>query len=217
MVTAHVDRTALGENVATATPLSEMAAAIGIIVLSVLGLVGVVPVVMLAVATIVAGAAILLQGAQLANEYRRLLIQPGGGAGAAAFGSGITLDFLAGGAGIVLGIIGLFSNPGVLIPAALIVFGAALLLSGGAAARAGSVQSAIPEEGAALMIAEQMGAMTAGAQVLIGIAVVVLGILALIPIHPGVLVLVGLLAVGAGLLMVSAASSGSLLARAANP
>jgi hypothetical protein len=216
MVTAHVDRTALGENVATVTPLSEMAAAIAIIVLSVLGLVGVVPGAMLAIATIVAGAAILLQGAQLASEFRRLLIQPGAGAGTAAFGSGITLDFLAGGTGIVLGIIGLFRNPGVLLPAALIVFGATLLLSGATAARTGSVQSAIPEEGVALLIAEQMAVMTAGAQVLIGIAAVVLGILALISIYAGVLTLVGLLAVGGGLLMVSAASSGSVLARSAS-
>lgn len=216
MVTVHGERTALGEGVATATPLSEMAAALAIIVLAILGLVGVVPAAMISVATIVAGAAILLQGAQLAAEYRRFLVRPGAGAQPGAMGGGISLDFLAGGTGIVLGILSLFSHPGVLVPAALIVFGSTLLLGGAVAARRGAAEGIVStEDGGWQIIAEQMGAMASGAQMLIGIAVIVLGILALMPIQTDVLTLVGLLAVGAGALMTAAASSGMALTRRA--
>jgi hypothetical protein len=215
MVTTHAERTSHAESVATATPLSEMAAALAIIVLAILALVGVVPAVMLSIATIVAGAAILLQGAELAAEYRRFLIHPGAGAEPGMFGGGITLDFMAGGTGIVLGILSLFSHPGALIPAALIVFGATLLLGGAVASRRTAVEAFAGDDGGWRIIAEQLGAMASGAQVLIGVGVIVLGILALMPAEPLVLTSVGLLAVGAGALMTSAASSGAALAHPA--
>jgi hypothetical protein len=55
-----------------------------------------------------------------------------------------------------------------------------------------------------------MAELAGGGQVLIGVAALVLGILALIPIHGEVLTLVGLLAVGASLLMSGTASSGAM-------
>lgn len=206
MVTLHEGRDAIVSEIAAVTPMTEAIAAVAIIVLTILGLVNVVPGVMLGVATIVVGAAILLKGAETAGEYSRLLLaNPSGTSGV---GGGITLDFLAGGAGIVLGILALFANAGALAPVALIVFGGTLLLSGAAMARLPAIDTAMaqdPAARAAAMLARETTAVSVGGQILVGIAAIVLGILALAAIRTEVLTLVGLLAVG-GALLVSSAS-----------
>jgi len=213
MVTLHGEHEELAVGTAV-TPVSESVAAIAIIVLTVLGLVDVVPGAMVAIATIVVGAAILLQGAQEVGEYSRLITTGGATASMASdtWGGGVTLEFLAGGVGIVLGILALFSHTPILAPAALIVFGGTLLLIGSVAARR---TPALSETGAreqvARAIAAQMSGVASGAQIMIGIAAIVLGILALIPIHDTVLTLVGLLAVGASLLMSAVASGGLMM------
>jgi uncharacterized membrane protein HdeD (DUF308 family) len=213
MTTVHDERRdwAVGAN--AVTPLSESVAAIAIIVLAVLGLVDVVPEAMLAIATIVVGVAILLQGAQTVGEYSRLITAgPGALAVSSTLSGGVTLEFLSGGVGIVLGILALFSHTPTLAPAALIVFGATLLLSGAIVARgasaAGALPGASPQVQAAQAIAAQMASVTSGAQIMIGIAAIVLGILALVPIHATILTLVGLLAVGAALLMAAVSTDG---------
>ncbi len=198
----------------TITPLSESAAALAVIVLAILGLVNIVPEIMVAVATIVVGAAILLQGAQTVGEYSHLVATGNTALTQSNWGGGVTLEFLAGGAGIVLGILALFSHTPTLAPAALIVFGATLLLYGTVAARqtatgvpAGDTASAHVAEA----IAAQMTGVASGAQIMVGIAAVVLGILALIPIHDTVLTLIGLLAIGAAVLMTAVASGGLVM------
>lgn len=213
MVSLHGEHRELTAGTAVA-PVSESAAAIAVIVLTILGLVDVVPGAMVAIATIVVGAALLLQGAQTATEYSRLVaVNTAMSAESAAWGSGITLEFLTGGVGIVLGILALFSRTPILTPAALIVFGGTLLLIGSTMARRSSVAIAAPEaapqDRATEAIVAQMSGIASGGQIMIGIAAVVLGILALVPIHDTVLTLVGLLAVGGALLM-TAVANGSL-------
>ena len=213
MTTVHDERRDWAIGAGTVTPLSESVAAIAVIVLAVLGMVDVVPEAMMAIATIVVGAAILLQGAQTVGEYTRLI---GAGAGALAvsstWGGGVTLEFLSGGVGIVLGILALFSNTPTLAPAALIVFGATLLLNGAIVAQkastTGASAAASPQGQAAEAIAAQMATVTSGAEMMIGIAAIVLGILALVPIHAAILTLVGLLAVGAALLVAAVSTDG---------
>lgn len=213
MVALHEDRHEIG--IATvATPLSESVAAIAVIVLAILGLANVAPHAMAAIATIVVGGAILLMGAQMVGEFTHLAST--GGAATNLPGSwmgGLSLEFLAGGAGIVLGILALFSNTPALTPAALVVFGGTLLLNGSLVTRRALIApsaAASPQDATAAAIAAQMAELAGGGQVLIGIAALVLGILALIPIHGEVLTLVGLLAVGASLLMSGTASSGAM-------
>jgi hypothetical protein len=213
MTTVHDERRDWAVSTNAVTPLSESIAAVAVIVLAVLGLVNVVPETMVAIATIVVGAAILLQGAQTVSEYSRLIAA---GSGALAISStlsgGVTLEFLSGGIGIVLGILALFSHTPTLAPAALIVFGATMLLNGAIVARGPSKPMAAagtsPQTQAAEVIATQMATVTSGAQIMIGIAAIVLGILALVPIHATILTLVGLLAVGAGLLMAAVSTDG---------
>ena len=212
MATIHDERRDWAIAPGTATPLSESVGAIAVIVLAILGLVNVVPEAMMAIATIVVGAAILLQGAQEVGEYTRLSTSGQGSAVLSnSWGGGVTLEFLSGGVGVVLGILALFSHAPTLVAAALIVFGATLLLNGAVVARRAQVirpAGASPQNQMAEAIAAQMSTVTSGAEMMIGIAAVVLGILALIPIHAPILTLVGLLAVGAALLMAAVSTDG---------
>src|SRR5215469_16793636 len=118
----------------TVAPLTETVGAIAVIVLSIIGLAGTTPGAMVAIATIVIGAAILLQGANAVSEYADLAAADEGGLGnSGAVGGGITLEFLAGGTGVVLGILALLTpHTAVLSAAALVIFGCTLLLSAGA-------------------------------------------------------------------------------------
>jgi hypothetical protein len=215
MVSLHGEHRELSAGTAVA-PVSESAAAIAVIVLTILGLLNVVPGAMVAIATIVVGAAILLQGAQTATDFSRLVVADSSmSAASATWGGSITLEFLAGGVGIVLGILALFSQTPTLTPAALIVFGGTLLLIGSTMARVGSTASATsirpeaaPQERATDVMVAQMSGIASGAQIMIGIAAIVLGILALVPIHGAILTLIGLLAVGASLLVSTVAGGG---------
>ena len=211
MVALHEDRHDIGIST-VATPLSESVAAIAVIVLAILGLANVAAAAMAAIATIVVGAALLLMGAQMVGEFTHLASSIGAATSAStSWMGGLSLEFLAGGAGIVLGILALFSNTPALTPAALIVFGGTLLLNGSVMTRRAVIApspATSPQDATAAAIAAQMAELAGGGQILIGIAALVLGILALIPIHGAVLTLVGLLAVGASLLMSGAAGSG---------
>ena len=118
--------------------IMEAVVAIGAIVLSIIGLAGMLSNVMAAIATIIIGGALLVEGGAIGSDYGRLISESreeSGGFDAVELGGGLTAEFLGGIAGIVLGILALFGTaPTVLMPAAVIVFGAALLLGSAAAA-----------------------------------------------------------------------------------
>jgi hypothetical protein len=194
--------------------ITEGAAGIAAIVLAILSLAGVSTGALTAITVIVIGVGLMVQGFNTAAEHSRVLVdRSSAGAQAAELGGAVMIDFLAGGAGIVLGILALIGiNASYLLPAALIVFGAALLLAG---ASAGMMRS-FPVSGsatqpAAEIVSHRGSAASSGLQILIGVAAVVLGILALILAQAWVLLLVGLLAVGAALLMISATFSGAVV------
>ena len=170
--------------------LWEALGAIAAMVLAIVGLSHVLPAMVAAVATIIIGAGLLLEGGGAGAQYRQVLSQ-----GAAEPG-GMTADFLGGLAGIVLGILALFGiAAGTLLSVAVIIFGASVLLSGAAGSHLNwlfGVEAGAPESST-----HRPGSL-GGGQVLVGLAAVVLGILAVIGIAQMVLVLVGLLALGAG-------------------
>ncbi|HLI23238.1 MAG TPA: hypothetical protein VKV32_19085 [Stellaceae bacterium] len=219
MVTVpHTDTHERGFDMVTVAPLTESVGAIAIIVLSVIGLAGTAEGAMLAIATIVIGASILMQGANTVSEYAELFVaEEAGMVKPGAIGGGITLEFLAGGAGVVLGILGLLTPVTVVLSAAaLVVFGGTLLLSAGATVRASSIQS--DSAGMSVVtqsVMRQATSVSAGAQIMIGVGAIVLGILALIGLHSVILALVGDLAIGTSLLMVSAGNSVAGLMRRA--
>jgi hypothetical protein len=188
----------------TLAPLSEGAAGIAVIVLSIIGLAAVATGSMASIATIVIGAGLMVEAANTAMEYGRVTRVEAGIGEIAEPGADMTVEFMAGGTGIVLGILSLIGINAVhLVPAALIVFGAALLLAGVSPTQIGTVTMG---EGMARNVTWRSElSPSRGIQMLIGVAAVILGILALVVMADNaVLALVGLLAVGAGLLATSA-------------
>ena len=158
---------------------SAMAAivSLAVIALAIVGLAGELSATMAAIATVVTGAAILLEGGAL--EAGALSFQATTGETRQAALSQPSAEALGGIAGIVLGILALLGvDPATLLSVAVLVFGATLLLSG----------SAFPERA--------WFAGPADGQLFLGLAVTVLGLLAVIGISQLSLILVGLLILG---------------------
>lgn len=121
------------------------------------------------------------------------------GVGTEAAGYGGLVDAAGGIATVVLAIIGLAGvHADVLAPIAVIVFGVALLIQGGAMLSE-YTQISLP----AAMSVEQFGAGGLSSLFLVGVAGIVLGVLALIGIQTTILMSVAIIAFGAALVISS--------------
>jgi len=194
--------------------ITEAVAGAGAVLLAILGLAGMLPVTMAAIATIAVGIALLAQGGAVAARWSRIArdagypgdtrVEMSGGVGAEVFG---------GATGIVLGVLALLGVlPGVLLAIALIAFGGALLLASGVTMELGSVGAGVGEGGEPPL--REVSAGASGLQVLAGVGGVVLGILALLGGLSQMalnLILVGLLVVGGAVLLSGGAVGGRLL------
>lgn len=168
--------------------VTEGIGAFGTIVLAILGLAGVFTNIVAPVATIVIGAVFLAES-MLARAAVNTLNAQGIRSG---LGSGMTAGFFAGIAGIILGILSFFHPvPDMFIAVAVLVYGAALLLSGGTLARLNWLVTNTQE-------ANSLEWSGGSGSVFMGLAVTVLGILAVIGLVPMTLALVGLLCLGTG-------------------
>jgi hypothetical protein len=164
--------------------------------LAIIALSGTSPGFLLATATIVFGAALLIEGTSITNDYATMMASPAG-IGMQAGTGGLAAVFLGGISGIILGILALLGiNAFVLISAAVIVFGSAVVLSSSAMLNLHTFKAQASGE---VMLASTASG-TAGAQALAGIAAIVLGILAVAGTASQTLALVGLLVLGAALL-----------------
>jgi hypothetical protein len=169
------------------------------LVLAILGLATVMPQTLAAVATIAIGVALLTEGASIAARYARILARSEASrVGAAELGGGISAEFVAGGTGLVLGLLALLGvAPVSLTAVAAIVFGGALLLGSGATSRLG----ALAGEQREMQTTREVVQASSGAQVLVGLGSAVLGIVALVGVAPETLALVALLSVGAAIVL----------------
>jgi hypothetical protein len=179
---------------------TQSAGAIASVTLAIIGLAGVYANIVTPVATIVIGAVFLMEALSLNTTAKRLNSQ--GARRTLGMANSITAGFFGGLAGIVLGILALFQTaPGnhadVLLAVAVLVYGTALLVGGGAFSRL----AATPETSTGT------GTMSSGS-LLIGLAAVVLGILAIIGLVPMTLILVGLLSLGGCALFTSSNFAG---------
>ncbi|KMQ50508.1 hypothetical protein CHISP_2626 [Chitinispirillum alkaliphilum] len=184
------------------------------IVLSILGLVGIVPFLMLYIATIAVGAALLFEGGAISSRISSLIAQsPSQRSDIEQIGSGMTAEFLAGAVGLALGILALLGiAPITLVSIASIVYGGALIMGGSVTAKINSLTFESGYEGeTARSVAREAVKAASGVQVLIGIGAVVLGILALLEIAPVTLVLVSMLALGFADLLSGGAVGGRML------
>lgn len=200
--------------------------------LAILGLLSILPHAMAYIATIAIGGAFLLEGGAVASRAKRLF--PGENVKSregASVVSGLGVEFIAGIAGIALGILALMDVvPMTLIPAAVITFGVALLISsttvnrinqhlGFGGHRAYEHEPYVPATGATtpgthadrpVRTAHGIVNLAAGTQVLVGLAAIALGVLALLDYAPLTLSLVALLVIGASVLLTGGALGGKV-------
>jgi len=190
------------------------------VVLAIIALSGIHEQMLAAIAAIVFGAALLIQGGTMLTEYTKLVF-PAGAVDPAeniAGGGGLSALFLVGAAGIVLGVLALINiAPQTLIAAAVIAFGGAMLLSSNSVwhlyrAKHSWQQLEITRRlSGGEILAGEMASGSAALQCLAGLAAIVLGILAVTGTFPNVLTLVGLLILGATVLLTGSTLSGAAM------
>jgi hypothetical protein len=187
-------------------------------VLAIVGLAGVHSEMMVSIATIIFGVALLIEGGTVLTEYAHIIFPAGRTAaiGNEFSGGGISAVFTAGVAGIVLGILALVGiHPAALTGIAAIAFGSALVFSSNAVWHLRMLkQSAAPARewrSGSEVLAAEMAYGSTGMQVLAGIAAIVLGILALIVTGSGVLTLTALIVLGTTIVLTGSAASEAFL------
>jgi hypothetical protein len=204
------ERAATAKAVRRGTIGEAFGGAIGV-VLAILGLAGVLPEYMAAIASIAIGAALLAQGGALAARWSHLHSEAAG-IETAEIGTGMSAELFGGAVGVALGVLALVGvAPQYLLPIALIVFGGTLLL--GTATEADLAQLARPnalEAGKAKLVREATVA-ASGTQLLVGIAAVVLGIVGLVGPARLLVTLVGMLVVGGSILLTGATLGGRMM------
>jgi hypothetical protein len=186
-------------------------AGIGAVVLAILGLARIHPFLMASLATIVIGVSLMFKAIAIAAEYPKLLSQTD--ASTAELGGGMSAEFIAGGAGIVLGILALIGIDFASLTAiAVIIFGGGLIMGSSIVNRLNSLRASV--SGVDSTTHKVAGELVSGAmsvQVLIGVSAAVLGILSLIGFKLPILTLVALLAIGASSLLTGAAVTGKMV------
>ncbi|CCJ08829.1 hypothetical protein [Methylocystis sp. SC2] len=212
------------ENAVAYGGLIDAIGGVATIVLVICGLVGIAPPMMVAIATIVFGVALLIQGGAMLSEYTQVVF-PGGVRTSSVEqmgGNSLALVFLVGAAGIVLGVLSLLGiSAAVLTPVAAIGYGTALLLSSNAVWRlyvlrraSAQMETAVGQSQhvGAEMLASEMASGSAGIQALAGLAAIVLGILALAGNTADLtLNLVALLALGSTIVLTGSTLSATVL------
>lgn len=176
------------------------------VVLAIVALAGTTPDILLGIATIVFGVALLVQSGTVLTEMSAA--QSGA---QQSFSGGLSMVFLGGAAGIVLGVLALLGIHAVLLTAiAAIVFGSALVFGSSSlitvfrARHSSQFRGGAGAATAAELIANEIAAGSAGLQWLGGFAAIVLGILAVTGTFPAVLSLIALLVMGATVLLAGA-------------
>jgi hypothetical protein len=184
------------------------------VILAILGLAGIEASYMAPIAAIAVGAALLLEGVVLMAKQAEI---------STAFSTseserleasgGVSAEVLGGMGGIVLGILALINIvPNVLLPISLLVFGGCMLFGAGMTAHVRNfVIEPSSSHPAGRMVAHEAALASIGAEALVALASIVLGILALVHIVPMTLVLVGMLILGASILLTGSAMTAWML------
>jgi len=184
----------------------------GAVVLAILGLIGVLPAPLAAIAAIAIGLSLAIGGGSVASQYSRLLVKTEPRPVAQVVAAGMSMEALCGLAGVVLGILALLHvNELILLPSSLLVFGGALLMASIATARINDVRIRLAPVEETHELAQDAVYAASGSEVLIGAAAVVLGILALSGFDPLTMTLVGLLSVGASVLLSGMSMAGRMI------
>lgn len=186
---------------------------IATIVLAVIGLSGVRSLDLLSIATIVFGAAMLIQGGAMLTEFAQVEAVPD--AGATSTGGGLGALFGVGVAGIILGVLALLGvHAAILDSVAIIAFGGALALSASAVWKLLTSRSVATRFRTGTMlqvVASEVATGSSTLQAMAGLAVIVLGILAVSGTMTGDLALIALVVAGAAIVMTGSTLSSTML------
>ncbi|MEK4033023.1 hypothetical protein WOC76_19105 [Methylocystis sp. IM3] len=209
------------ENAAAYGGLIDAIGGVATVVLAICGLVNLSPPILSAVATIVFGVALLIQGGAMVSEYAQVSFPADvDGAAIDSFGgNSLVAVFLVGAAGIVLGVLSLLGvQAATLMPISVIAFGTALLLSSNAVwrlyvlRRASRLQPLSATQGGGEIIASEMASGSAGLQAVAGLTAIVLGIIALAGSTNDLTInLVALLVLGATLILTGSTLSATVI------
>jgi hypothetical protein len=222
MANVHVDDVAVehdreevrSKQLTSAGGFVEAIAGLAAVVLSILGLSGTLPVEFAAVGLIVVAAALLIEGnAIAARVYRTQLRQGAVDRELPEIAGGLGAESLTAVAGLVLGVLALVgTDPFTLMPVAAIVLGVGMMLGSVAARRMSSVGLAGPgTPDVAGLVAREAVRVASSAHVLVGLAVVILGIVGIVAASPLTVTLVCVLCLGATVLLSGAAIGARLV------
>jgi hypothetical protein len=207
MRTASTSQANMAMAAATGGGVAEALCGLAVIALAIAGLAGAYPALLAGVAVIVFGAGLLCGDGAMVTYFTRVSARRSFNSVPMPFSGGLGAEALGGIAGIVLGILTLVGvEPLVLTAVSVLVFGACVIMGGAARVRLMMRTVARPtwteEETAAFQ--EASGA-AVGGRALVGLAAVVLGIIAIVFSGSAavagtslVLTLVALLCLGAG-------------------
>ena len=165
-----------------------------------------------AISTIILGAAIIAEGGTIASGFSRLANENAGATGAAQVGGGMTTEIVIGAVVLILGVLALLGvSPVTLVPSAIILAGSLLLIGAANVQRMNSAKISLLNSNGSTQALQQPGISAAAGFQVLGVAAVVLGILALAStIHIAAFMLVGLLVLGAAFTMSGGSLTGSL-------
>ena len=172
------------------------------VVLSILGLLNILPQYMASVSVVALGVSLLFGCGALAARFARAVSAAERPRAAEAVQSGVAMQAFAGTASAVLGILALLGNvPATLLAVSLIVLGGGFLISGNATRQMNMVIAHVTGRPEFFMG-------MAGTEVIVGLGAIVLGIMALAGFTAATLILAGTLSLGAGILLSGSALTG---------
>lgn len=204
-----------GASVQAGGAATESMGGLAVVVLSILSLLGVLGHALTPIAGIVFGAALLIEAAALAAQRNAFMGIANAGGAQMEFGAGVSAGVVAGVAAVALGVLALVGVAAATLMAALVITGGlGLIIGAGAVHELNEIAAEMNSwSDASRRISRSAVRGAVGAQVLAGLAAMVLGVLALIPAVGANLVLttVGLLVLGAAEILSGSALSGRVL------
>ena len=211
MAMTYSSTTASGE-VASYGGFVDALGGIATVVLAIIGLAGVKPEILVSIATVVFGVALLIQGGAMLTEFATT---DGVTESESSSGGGLSALFLVGFGGIVLGVLALLGVYATILTAvSAIAFGAALVISSSAVWQlltSRSVAARFQARSPMLRVmASEVAAGSSGLQAMAGLAVIVLGILAVAGIFTQNLTLIAFLVAGAAIVLTGSSLSGTM-------
>jgi hypothetical protein len=210
----HVHEERISAELILGGALAETITGAGVVVVSIIGLAGFMPMIMLPIAIMGLGLSFLFEGGAVSSRLSNLLYEATEGRiDIAELGGGLSAEFVAGFGGITLGILSLVRvAPTILAPIAAIAFGGALVIGSGVKSRINHLTiSDRSEKRLVREITRELLIASVGVEILVGMGAIALGILGVIRILPMELSLVAILSVGGITLFSGTAIGGRML------